>query len=149
MTEVSRTVPVSPEHVYAVLSDGWSYAGWVVGNSHIREVDPAWPAVGCRIHHSAGLWPLQFNDWTEVTATVPDRMIELRARLWPLGAAMIRIELTPTGDGTTITMVEHATEGPATLVPASVQGVLLRARNKEVLGRLSDLARGRARAVQP
>ncbi|MEV6608520.1 SRPBCC family protein [Kutzneria sp. NPDC051319] len=149
MTEVSRTVPVSPEHVYAVLSDGWSYAGWVVGNSHIREVDPAWPAVGCRIHHSAGLWPLQFNDWTEVTATVPDRMIELRARLWPLGAAMIRIELTPTGDGTTITMVEHATEGPATLVPASVQGVLLRPRNKEVLGRLSDLARGRARAVQP
>ncbi len=140
---------MSPDHVFAVLSDGWSYAGWVVGNSHIREVDPDWPAVGCRIHHSAGLWPLQFNDWTEVTAQTPDRMIELRARLWPLGAAMIRFELTPTAGGAVITMTEHAIEGPAKLVPAAVQNLLLRARNQEALGRLSDLARGRARAAQP
>ena len=82
--EVTRTVEVAPEHVFAVLADGWSYAGWVVGNSHVREVDPHWPAVGAKIHHSAGLWPLQVKDWTEVTAMTPDRMIDLRARVWPL-----------------------------------------------------------------
>jgi hypothetical protein len=145
MMEVSRTVEVAPEHVFAVLADGWSYAGWVVGNSHIRDVDPAWPAVGTRIHHSAGLWPLQVNDWTEVTAVTPDRMIELRARLWPVGVAMIRFDLIPTATGTRIVMAEQATEGPAALLPKTVQAVLLRARNREVLGRLGDLAGGRAR----
>jgi uncharacterized protein YndB with AHSA1/START domain len=145
MMEVSRTVEVAPEHVFAVLADGWSYAGWVVGNSHVREVDPGWPAVGTRIHHSAGLWPLQVNDWTEVTAVTPDRMIELRARLWPLGVAMIRFDLIPTATGTRVVMAEQATEGPAALLPKAVQAMLLRARNREVLGRLGDLAGGRAR----
>ncbi|HEY0498625.1 MAG TPA: SRPBCC family protein [Kutzneria sp.] len=145
MMEVSRTVEVAPEHVFAVLADGWSYAGWVVGNSHVREVDPGWPAVGARIHHSAGLWPLQVNDWTEVTAVTPDRMIELRARLWPLGVAMIRFDLIPTATGTRVVMAEQATEGPAALLPKAVQAMLLRARNREVLGRLGDLAGGRAR----
>ncbi|GAA3436303.1 SRPBCC family protein [Kutzneria kofuensis] len=148
MMEVSRTVEVSPEHVFAVLADGWSYAGWVVGNSHIREVDPEWPAAGTRIHHSAGLWPLQFNDWTEVTAVAPDRMIELRARLWPFGVARIRFDLTPTANGTRIVMGEQATEGPAALMPTAVQAVLLRPRNREALSRLADLAGGRARSQQ-
>lgn len=144
MMEVTRTTGVPPELVFAVLADGWSYAAWVVGNSHIRDVDPEWPAVGARIHHSAGLWPLQFNDWTEVTALEPDRMIELRVRLWPLGAGTVRFDLTATGEGTRIVMVERATEGPVALLPGAVQDLLLRARNHEVLRRLADVAAGRA-----
>jgi uncharacterized protein YndB with AHSA1/START domain len=148
--EVTRTVEVAPEHVFAVLADGWSYAGWVVGNSHVREVDPDWPAVGAKIHHSAGLWPVQVKDWTEVTAMTPGRMIDLRARVWPFGAARIRVELTPTATGTRIVMAEEATEGPAALLPDAVQGLLLRPRNLEALGRLGDLARGRGRGdTQP
>jgi hypothetical protein len=88
---------------------------------------------------------LQVNDWTEVTAVTPDRMIELRARLWPLGVAMIRFDLIPTATGTRVVMAEQATEGPAALLPKAVQAMLLRARNREVLGRLGDLAGGRAR----
>ncbi|MFC0438348.1 SRPBCC family protein [Kutzneria buriramensis] len=143
MTEVSRTVGVPPDRVFAVLADGWSYAAWVVGNSHIRGVDPEWPSVGARIHHSAGLWPIQFKDWTEVTALVPGRMIELRARLWPLGAGTVRFDLTATSGGTRIVMGERATDGPVALLPGVMQGLLLRARNHEVLRRLADLAAGR------
>jgi hypothetical protein len=146
MIEVSTTVEAAPEHVFAVLADGWSYAAWVVGNSHIREVEPGWPAVGTKIHHSVGLWPVQFRDWTEVTAVEPDRMIELRARLWPLGTATVRVELTPLrAGGTRIVMAEAAKEGPAAMLPVALQAVLLRPRNREALARLSDLAGGHAR----
>ena len=31
MIEVSRDVPVPPDRVFAVLSDGWSLGNWVVG----------------------------------------------------------------------------------------------------------------------
>jgi hypothetical protein len=146
---VSRTVEVSPEHIFAVLADGWSYAAWVVGNSHIRDVDPDWPAVGARIQHSAGLWPFQFNDWTEVTEMVPDRTVELRAHLWPLGTAVVRFELSGTAAGTRIAMTERAVDGPAAVLPGPVQDLLFRARNHEVLCRLGDLAVGRARDGQP
>src|SRR5215204_2061677 len=93
MTEVSLTVRASREQVFAVLADGWSFAGWVVGASHIRDVDPGWPAVGSRIHHSVGPWPLVVSDVTVVREVQPPRLIELDARLWPLGAARVRLEL--------------------------------------------------------
>ncbi len=66
-------VPAAAADVFAVLSDGWSYAGWVVGNSHIRDVDRNWPDVGARIHHSVGAWPLQIHDVTKVRAVEPGR----------------------------------------------------------------------------
>jgi hypothetical protein len=46
-------------------------------------------------------------------------------------------------------MAEQATDGPAALLPAAVQGLLLRPRNQEAIARLADLAGGRARRVQP
>jgi uncharacterized protein YndB with AHSA1/START domain len=144
--EVSREVAAGPERVFRVLADGWSYAGWVVGNSHVRRVDEDWPAVGARIHHSAGFWPVQLHDDTEVLAVVPDRLLELDARLWYLGAARIRFTLTPLADGarTRITMGEQVVRGPGSTLPLLVQSVLLRPRNSETLARLGDLAAGRA-----
>lgn len=49
MTEVSETMSVDPDRVFAVLTDGWLYPLWVVGASHMRRVDADWPAVGTRI----------------------------------------------------------------------------------------------------
>jgi uncharacterized protein YndB with AHSA1/START domain len=151
MIAVTREVAASPDEVFAVLADGWSYAGWVVGNSHVRDVDPGWPRVGTRIHHSAGAWPLQIEDTTEVVAVEPGRTLELNARLWLLGAAKIRFTLTPrhTGFGTEVLMEEEAVRGPGGLIPAQLQGILLRPRNAESLGRLADLAAGRARSSRP
>jgi uncharacterized protein YndB with AHSA1/START domain len=142
---VSHEIAAGPEDVFAVLADGWSYAGWVVGNSHVRDVDPGWPRVGTRIHHSAGAWPLQVEDTTEVVSVEPDRFLELDARLWLLGAATIRFTLTPfyVGFGTEVRMEEETVRGPTRLIPMAVQGMVLRARNRESLARLGDLAVGR------
>ncbi|MFI9009377.1 SRPBCC family protein [Actinosynnema sp. NPDC053489] len=140
MIEVRWAVPTSVERVFAVLADGWSYAGWVVGAAHIREVDPGWPGTGTRIHHSIGAWPVAVKDVTKVLDVDPPRMLELEARLWPLGAARIRFELEPTADGTLVTMREEAVKGPAALLPEAVQSLYLVPRNRETLRRLADLA---------
>ncbi|WP_433407313.1 SRPBCC family protein [Saccharomonospora azurea] len=140
MIETSRVMPARPERVFAVLADGWSYAGWVVGNAHIRDVDESWPAEGSRIHHKAGAWPLQVPDISRVTAVEPGRMIELEARLWVLGRARVRVVLEPEGDERTkVTISEEAIEGPARLLPVPVQALYLKPRNSEALSRLEDV----------
>ncbi|MFD1149067.1 SRPBCC family protein [Saccharothrix hoggarensis] len=144
MIEVRLTVPTSVERVFAVLADGWSYAGWVVGAAHIREVDPGWPGTGTRIHHSVGAWPLAVKDVTTVLDVDPPRMLELEARLWPLGVARIRFEVAAVADGAEITMAEEAVKGPPSLLPESVQGLFLVPRNRESLRRLGDLAARKA-----
>ncbi|HWO68430.1 MAG TPA: SRPBCC family protein [Umezawaea sp.] len=140
MTKVDLDIPRTPDQVFAVLADGWSYAGWVVGATHIRDVDHLWPEVGTRIHHSVGAWPLQIEDETVVKAVEPGKSLELHAKLWPVGTAWIRFELTPTtSGGTRVTMAEKAISGPGSLLPGPAQSVLLVPRNKETLKRLADL----------
>lgn len=140
MAKVDLEIPRPPERVFEVLTDGWSYAGWVVGATHIRDVDHGWPEVGTRIHHSVGAWPLQIEDQTVVKAVEPGKSLELHAKLWPLGTAWIRFELTPTtSGGTLVTMTERAISGPGSLLPEPVQTVLLVPRNRETLNRLADL----------
>lgn len=140
MAEVQRIIGVAPSQVFAVLSDGWSYPLWVVGAAHMRDVDAAWPAVGSRIHHSVGAWPLLIEDDTEVVAMQPDRLLELSARAWPTGTARIVITLDEVADGTRITMVEDAESGPARLIPSPVRTAMLVPRNRESLARLERLA---------
>ncbi|PXY30497.1 polyketide cyclase [Prauserella sp. PE36] len=145
MIGVSRVMPVPPDAVFGVLADGWSYAGWVVGNAHIRKVDRDWPAEGSRIHHSAGMWPVQVPDTSTVVAVRQDELLELDARLWVLGRARVRFTLRPEEDGATrVIMEEQAVSGPAGLVPAAAQALLLKPRNAEALARLSDIVVARA-----
>jgi uncharacterized protein YndB with AHSA1/START domain len=148
--EVSRIVDAPREQIFAILADGWMYASWVVGASHIRDVDPGWPAVGTRIHHCVGPWPLQVRDQTEVLAVNPPRMLELKASAWPFGQARVRLELEPLPDGRTeVRMQEEFISGPARLLPHAVQVILLAPRNRESLSRLADLAEGRTPARPP
>ena len=139
MSVVRRTIPAPPARVFAVLADGWSYPLWVVGASHMRDVDAAWPAVGTRLHHSVGLWPALIDDTTEVVAMDPGRRVVLSARAWPTGTARVEISLQPDADGTAVTMAEVASSGPATLLPAVVQSALLGPRNREALSRLEAI----------
>src|SRR3954470_19996366 len=92
------TVQASPERVFAILSDGWWYSDWVVGTAHIRDVDPTWPAVGSRLHHKAGPWPLSLEDTSTVLEVEPNRRLRLRAGLWPLGEAVVDLRLEPLGE---------------------------------------------------
>ncbi|WP_158843693.1 SRPBCC family protein [Saccharothrix deserti] len=140
MIEVRLTVPTTVERVFAVLADGWSYASWVVGAAHIREVDPGWPGTGTRIHHSVGVWPVAVQDVTTVLDVDPPGLLELEARMWPMGAARIRFELKTVPDGAEITMLEEAVKGPVSVLPVSVQSLFLVPRNRESLRRLADLA---------
>ena len=52
---VRRLFNCSPEQVFAVLNDGWTYPVWGVGASRRRDVDPGWPAPGTKLHHSFGV----------------------------------------------------------------------------------------------
>lgn len=140
MAVVSRLVHAPPGRVFAVLSDGWAYPLWVVGATHMRDVDPDWPAVGSRIHHSVGVWPLMLQDHTEVLAVEPDRRLEVRARSWPFGEARVELVLEPAAGGTMVTMHENAVSGPGRLVPGPVQDLALYPRNVESLQRLAAIA---------
>ncbi|HEX6344264.1 SRPBCC family protein [Umezawaea sp.] len=140
MTKVDLDIPRPPDQVFAALADGWSYAGWVVGATHIRDVDHGWPEVGTRIHHSVGAWPFQLEDQTVVRSVEPGRSLELHAKAWPMGTALIRFDLVPSASGgTRVTMTEKAATGPGSLLPEAVQTVLLAPRNRETLKRLADL----------
>ncbi|GAA4693293.1 SRPBCC family protein [Pseudonocardia yuanmonensis] len=141
--QVERFVPAEPAEVWRVLADGWSYPLWVVGATHMRAVDDGFPAVGTRLHHSVGSWPVQLKDRTEVVACEPERLLELKAHAWPSGAARVRIELRPEPGGTRIVMQEHAESGPAVLIPGLVQQAVLVPRNTETLARLESIVRNK------
>ncbi|RSN26199.1 polyketide cyclase [Amycolatopsis sp. WAC 01416] len=144
MSEVSRVVDVPPDAVFAVLADGWSYASWVVGSSHIRDVDEDWPAVGSRIHHSVGPWPLHIQDVTVVKAVEPGVSLSLEARGWPLGAPAVEVTLLPHGEAKTeVRMRESVVRGPGKVLPEAVQALVAKPRNTEALARLADLATGK------
>ncbi|GGL17330.1 SRPBCC family protein [Nocardia jinanensis] len=143
--EPSVQIPLPAEDVFAILADGWLYGLWVVGATHIRKVDPGWPDTGSRIHHSVGGWPLTRNDTTEVLVVDAPHRLELGARLWPAGAARIRLNLIERRpDLTEVRMVERVYQGPGRLLPGVAQDLVLVPRNRESLRRLTALAVGRA-----
>ncbi len=145
MSTTTRTVSATHEQVWEVLADGWLYPLFVVGASRMRDVDESWPAVGARLHHSVGTWPLLIDDTTEVLEVEEGRRLLLKARGWPAGEAHVDISLRPDGDATLVTMEEDATAGPGVLVPKPLRDAQLHWRNVEALRRLAFLVEGRTR----
>lgn len=143
---VSRAVAAPAEAVWAVLSDGWFYATWVVGASRVRRVDHGWPAEGTRLHHSVGLWPAVLSDSTVVEEAEPVHRLVLRARGWPIGEALVEITVVPDGaEDCTVTIAEDAVSGPGRLVPMPLRQLGILPRNQEALRRLALIAEGRHR----
>jgi hypothetical protein len=140
---VQRWFNCSPEQVFAVLHDGWTYPLWVVGASRMRDVDQGWPAPGTRLHHSFGAWPLVIDDTTEVLEIGPDQRLVLEARGWPVGKARVEITVRADTDGSLVSIDEDVTDGPARLVPQPVRVAGIDVRNRETLRRLAYLAEGR------
>ena len=145
MSTTSRTIAATPEQVWSVLADGWLYPLFVVGAARMREVDDTWPAVGSRLHHSVGTWPLLIDDTTEVLEVEEGRHIQLLARAWPAGQAHVDITVRPDGASSVVTIEEQATAGPGALIPKPVQDAQLHVRNVETLRRLAFVVEGRAR----
>ncbi|MCF6377873.1 SRPBCC family protein [Nocardioides KLBMP 9356] len=145
MSSTSRTIAATPEQVWSVLADGWLYPLFVVGAARMREVDDTWPAVGSKLHHSVGSWPLMIDDTTEVLEVEERQRLLLLARGWPAGHAHVELLLEPRGADTLVTIKEQATGGPGALVPKVVQDPQLHLRNVEALRRLAFLVEGRAK----
>lgn len=146
MSRTSRVFHCTPDDVFDVLTDGWSFATWVVGAARIREVDEAWPSPGSDIHHSVGLWPMLIDDKTTVEALNRPHDLTLKVRAWPGGAGRVRITCEAQSADTLVVIEEEAISGPAKLVPAPIESALLKWRNDEALRRLAYLAESRARA---
>jgi len=138
---VSRLTTATPEEVWEVLADGWSYPSWVVGTARMRAVEPSFPSPGARLHHSFGTWPLAVDDETVCLVMETNRRLVLEAHGWPLGEARVEIALQPTGAGTEISIMEDATTGPGRwAIPRPARQAVIKVRNTETLRRLAYLA---------
>jgi uncharacterized protein YndB with AHSA1/START domain len=140
MAVVERVIAATPEQIFKVLADGWSYSDWVVGTAHIRDVDADWPKPGSQLYHKAAV-PFSLKDKTVVVDSDPPHWILMRPRLRPLGELTVRFTLTPVNEvETRVTLEEHFAAGPMGWVRTKVDDLLMHWRNKEALRRLSDLA---------
>jgi uncharacterized protein YndB with AHSA1/START domain len=144
ISENERLIDASVADVFAVLTNGWSYASWVVGASRIRDVEAGWPHPGHSIHHSVGVWPLLINDATTVELYEPPHYLRLKVRAWPTGEGIVEFEATDKDTQCHLIMREHTSKGPATLIPKAMIDPVLHLRNAETLQRLALLAEARS-----
>ena len=140
------TIDAPPERVWEVLADPFSYDQWVVGTRRIRRADDTWPAVGSRLHHTVGVWPLTLRDHSEVLVSEPPHRLVMRAKIRPVGVLKVEIDLNPVGErGTHLTLQEYVESGPLRLTgalgDAGAQG-----RMELGVRKLRDLVEARAAA---
>ena len=137
---VTRDVAATRQRVWDVLADGWTYSGWVVGNSRIRAVSSNWPAPGSRILHSIGAWPAVINDETVVESCVSGEELVLLAKVRPAAEARITMRLSDIPGGCRVEMTEVAVSRPLRWIPESVQVMGVAPRNRECTWRLAMIA---------
>lgn len=142
---VTRDTTATREQVWAVISDGWTYSQWVVGNSRMRAVSPDWPNAGSTIQHSIGVWPLLLNDRTVVEDCRPLEQLVLLAKGRPFGKARITLRLSDIdGGGCRIEMAEIPVGLPMGWVPDRLALAAAFPRNRECTGRLAAIAERRS-----
>jgi hypothetical protein len=138
---VSRDVAATRQRVWDVLADGWSYSGWVVGNSRIRAVSSSWPAPGAKILHSIGTWPAVIDDETVVVSAEIGYELVLLAKVRPAAEARIALRLTDIpGGGCRVEMSEVAVSRPLRWIPDGIQLLGVAPRNRECTWRLAMIA---------
>jgi len=125
--------------VWDVLRDGWTYARWVAGTQTIREVDDDWPAIGSKIHFTAGIGPLRFDDVTYVR-NIGDDGLELQAYAGDFGSARVSIRLMDWGEDQTLVIIdEHPLTGPPARFHNAFVELLLRLRNRRMAASLKGV----------
>lgn len=147
MSVVERVMSGDPDQVWEVLADGWLYPVWVVGATHMRNVDNNWPDEGAELHHQVGAWPLLIADTTKVARAEPSRRLILQARAWPVGAARIEITIEAHPEGSLVRMAEAPVRGITYRLDNPLLRKLLVARNSECLFRLAAIVENRRPVV--
>jgi uncharacterized protein YndB with AHSA1/START domain len=135
----SIELPVPSDRVWRLLADGRRYADWVVGASHIREVEREWPAVGSKFHHTVGVWPFHLRDDTVVEECEVGCRLVLEARARPFGRARVEISLEEIPTGTRVVMAEEACSPAVARWSSPVLTPIIHVRNVETLRRLATL----------
>jgi uncharacterized protein YndB with AHSA1/START domain len=143
-TVVEDHIDAPIEDVFAVLSDGWLFPLWVVGATHMRDVDANWPAPGSELHHEVGAWPMTVSDRTRSLECEAPHHLVLQAAARPLLKARIEMRLSSEGRGTLVRMSEAPTGGLARALDNPLQRKVLAARNRECLVRLAAIAQNRS-----
>jgi hypothetical protein len=143
MAVVNVLVRRAPEQVWDVLSDGWSYADWVVGTREIRSVDDHWPALGSAIDYTVGLGPLHLTGRTIVRSVEPGRELGLEADARSIGTARIVIRLHPWGDDTVVVLDEHPLRGPGYRLHNAFSDAVLLLRGRPMVKNLARLVERR------
>ncbi len=145
MATTKITIDAPARAVYESLMDAWTYEVWVRGTKRIREVDAAWPAPGSRFHHSVGAGPLTTRDETRLLRREDDKLVELEIHLWPIGEAVVRLELDEVDGRTHVTMHEDFKKGPAAWADNSLQQAMIKLRNDFSLDKLKTIVEQRHR----
>lgn len=128
----------TPDEVWEVLADGWSYAQWVPETTEIRDVDASWPEVGSSLHFRVARGPLQVQSRTTVRVLEPPRHIELEAHAPPVGSARVAIDIVPWADDAVVILDEHPLRGPGARLHNGLVELGLHLRTRKML---ADLAR--------
>jgi hypothetical protein len=134
------------DDVWRVVTDGSTYADWVVGTRAIRAVDDGFPAVGERLHYTVGRWPLRHDSATEVLGIDhAERCIELAIHSQPAGRLKVVISLTPRGTSRTLVEItEHPCDGVLAALHNPVFDAAIKLRNVETLRRLEQITHQRS-----
>ncbi|MDP9347073.1 MAG: SRPBCC family protein [Actinomycetota bacterium] len=135
-------LPVTPERIWAVLSDPAGYGYWVVGPDTIRDADGGWPQPGTKIHHRVGAGPLKLNDDTQVVEADAQRRLVLHARARPFGTARVELQLVPEGTSTRVVMIEGPGDRLSRLLHNPLTDRVMHRRNEVALRRLTELSTG-------
>ncbi|WP_225803307.1 SRPBCC family protein [Streptomyces sp. NK15101] len=139
MAQWNRLIEAPPDAVWAVLSDGRSYARFVVGTHESWEQDGQWPVAGAELGYTLKLGPWSYQGRTVSRVCEPVHRLELEARTH-LGSARIAFRIEPWGDGTLVVVDEHPLQGPAARWHNSGADALLRWRHRKMLDRLDRVA---------
>lgn len=142
-TEVAMHFDAAPEQVFDVMADAWLLPVWVVGATHIRDVDDNWPEPGSMVHHQVGAWPMAISDVTAVVECDAPRRLVLQGRAFPFGEVYIQFTVEPDGAGSRVAMGEAPSYGAARLLDNPVQRWVLSRRNRECLARLRAVVENR------
>jgi uncharacterized protein YndB with AHSA1/START domain len=136
MSTVRALLPHPSERVMDVLLDPITYPEWLVGCLEIRAIDGEWPAPGSRFHHRFGIvGPVAVEDYSEVMAVAPRRLLQLEVRAHPMGRGQATFTVEPTSP--TACSIELAEVPIGLLAPARpVLDPLTARRNRRTLANL-------------
>ena len=143
MAENEIRVERTPEQVFEVLADPFSYEDWVVGASDIRDVEGVWPQEGATFHHTQFVPKVGLKDTTTVLDCEPPSRILLCVRARPVVVGEVEFTLQAKEGGTHVTMRENPVGGVMGPIHNPLFDVGLRLRNAETLRRLKRLAESR------